>query len=411
MIATMESYAGILAQRIAMERTLLATRWLDRLNALLSVEANAVFPSDRLLDHIPSLIEEIAAYLRAPSEDEIAANTAVLEKARELGTLRHAQQASVHQLLREYEILGEILERFVVDETKRLGLSPTADECFEVLQRLTRAARTLMRTTVDTFIGEYTAAIQERNERIKTFNRMASHELRSPVGTLLFAGTLLGTARDISADPQRLSKLGATVRANAERLSWLIDNLQRLTRLTDPLETPSEQVVEIQAVASEVARQLADMAAARGVSIRVGSTLPVTYLDPARLELVLLNLVSNGIKYSDARKDERFVEITAAEHHSPDGAIAVCVRDNGLGIPDGALNDVFERFVRAHADLDGELGVSGSGLGLSIVADCMQALGGSVRCESTVGEGTTFFVTLPGRTDREFPPVTPPIPK
>src|SRR6185295_3911153 len=131
------------------------------------VPADAVFPSNQLLDHIPALIDEIAAYLRAPAADEIAANTAVMNKARELCILRHEQQASVHQLLREYEILGEILESFVFDETRRLGLVPTCDECFEVLQRLTRSSRILMRTTVDTFVGEYTAAIQERNERIK----------------------------------------------------------------------------------------------------------------------------------------------------------------------------------------------------------------------------------------------------
>jgi signal transduction histidine kinase len=396
MIATAESYAAILSERLASERTELASRWLLRLKSFLPVEINEVFPSERLLDHIPALIQEIARYLRAPVEDEIAANTAVMEKARELGALRHEQRASVHQLLREYEFLSDILESFVIEETKRLGLSPTSDDCFAVLQRLTHSARTLMRTTIDTFIGEFTSAIAERNERIKTFNQMASHELRSPVGTLLFAGALLSSDHpSFSADPPRLSKLGATIRANAERLSWLIDTLQRLTRLTDPLGTPSEQWVEIGTVASEVARQLADMAAARGVSIRVGANLPATFLDPARLELVLLNLVSNAIKYSDAGKADRSVEIECLAQQPDDRSITLVVRDNGLGIPEAARQEVFDRFVRAHAHLDGELGITGSGLGLSIVVDCVQALGGSVRCESTVGDGTTFFVTLP----------------
>jgi hypothetical protein len=72
----------------------------------------------------------VAAYLRAPAEEEIAANAAVIAKARELGLLRHAQDASVHQLLHEYEILSEILESFVTDETRRLDLQPTSPECF-----------------------------------------------------------------------------------------------------------------------------------------------------------------------------------------------------------------------------------------------------------------------------------------
>jgi hypothetical protein len=81
-------YAARLSQRVAAERHALARRWLGRLNDLLTVEPNEVFPSEQLLDHIPTLIGEIAAYLRAPADQEIAANTVVIEKARELGTLR-----------------------------------------------------------------------------------------------------------------------------------------------------------------------------------------------------------------------------------------------------------------------------------------------------------------------------------
>ena len=190
---TAEDFAGIVSLRLAAERLTLARRWLDRLNALLSVGPNEIFPSEQLLDHIPTLIGDIAAYLRAPEHEEIAANATVIEKARELGVLRHQQQASVHQLLREYEILSEILEQFVVDETERMGLRPSPAACFEVVRRLTQSARTLMRTTVDTFVSRYTATIQEHNDRIDTFNRLASHELRSPIGTLLFAAAMVDT--------------------------------------------------------------------------------------------------------------------------------------------------------------------------------------------------------------------------
>ena len=68
--------------------------------------ANDVFASDQLLDHIPSLLDEIAGYLAAPADEAIAANTAVMDKARELGLLRHRQRATAHQLLHEYETLG-----------------------------------------------------------------------------------------------------------------------------------------------------------------------------------------------------------------------------------------------------------------------------------------------------------------
>ena len=80
---------------------------------------------------------------------------------------------------------------------------------------------------------------------------------------------------------------------------------------------------------------------------------------------------------------------------APDGATVVTVRDNGLGIPAEHLQSIFGQFFRAHEQRDGELGTEGIGLGLSIVADCLHALGGRITVESTVGGGTTFSVILP----------------
>jgi signal transduction histidine kinase len=401
---TAEDYASVIAVRMAAERLTLSAQWLSRLREVLTVTANEVFPSEQLLDHIPLLVDQIALYLSAPAEEEIAANAAVMDKARELGLLRHRQRASAHQLLHEYEILGEILEGFLVDETERLGLQPSVAECFGVQRRLTRSVRVLMRTTVDTFIGEYTSTIQEQNERIKAFNRTASHELRSPIGTLRFAGALLDHEA-VRKDPDRLTKVAATVRTSADRLSWLVENLQRIARMRDAVDVPSEQRVELTRLAEEVGRQLSEMAAARGVAIRVASDLPGLLADPARIELVLLNLVANAIKYSDAGKSERFVEIVRARRAEDTiGPVAsatctICVRDNGLGIPEADQPAIFDRFFRAHAHMDQELGVTGTGLGLAIVIDCVDALGGSIRCESRAGEGTTFFITLPAAAE------------
>jgi signal transduction histidine kinase len=390
---TAQDYPGAIGARMAAERLTIASRWLVRLRELLTVAANEVFPSEQLLDHIPSLVEEISAYVAAPADQEIAANAAVMAKARELGHLRHQQRATAHQLLHEYEILGEILEAFLVEETGRLGLQPTVGECFEVQRRVTRSVRVLMRTTVDTFIAEYTATIQEQSERIKAFNRSASHELRSPIGTLMFAGALLDNDV-VRQDARRLSKVAATVRSSAERLSWIVENLQRMARMSETVDGPSQQQVDMRALADEVARQLAEMAVARAVTIRIAPDLPTLHADPARLELVLLNLVSNAIKYSDPKKPESFVEV-APVPGGAEGSCTICVRDNGIGIQDADLAAVFDRFFRAHAHLDQELGVTGTGLGLAIVAECVEALGGTIRCESHAADGTRFFITLP----------------
>ena len=121
MVATANSScAAVLGVRLQHANRILAERWLDRLVALVPVEARSVFPSDLLLDHIPGLIDEIGKFVADPAEEDIAARTIVIDKARELGQLRHQQQASLHQVLREYDLLGEILG--VVRELRQMAV-------------------------------------------------------------------------------------------------------------------------------------------------------------------------------------------------------------------------------------------------------------------------------------------------
>jgi two-component system sensor histidine kinase SenX3 len=211
----------------------------------------------------------------------------------------------------------------------------------------------------------------------------------------LFAAAALERS-DIRADAEKSHKITTTIKKNAERLSWLVQNLQRVTKLSGALDAPNEQIVDVGTIANEVARQLEEMASSRHVRILVVAETVELRADPARLELALMNLVSNAIKYSDPGKTDSFVEITArVETDTADVECVIQVRDNGLGIPDVKRAAIFDRFFRAHAHLDGELGVSGSGLGLAITADCVQAMGGSIEVASTVGEGSSFSVRLP----------------
>ena len=131
------------------------------------------------------------ATCKAPEDEAIAANTLVVDKARELGTLRHQQRASLHQVLREYQLLGGILLRFVEDESIRLMLTPPAAECVAVVARLHHAVGVLLQETVETFVGLYTQTITEQAERLRQFTRMATHEWRQPLAPISTAVSLL----------------------------------------------------------------------------------------------------------------------------------------------------------------------------------------------------------------------------
>ena len=369
----------------------LSLRWLDRLVALLPVDANAVFTSTDLLDHIPRLIEEIGKYVTAPELADIAANTVVTEHARELGQLRHQQHASVHQVLREYDLLSEVLEEFLDECTATLASAPAASECLKASRRVGRAVRVLMQITVATFINEYTDTITGQAERIDQFNRAVSHELRNMLGTVQFSAALL-TNGSASAPADR-ERVLATLRRNTDRALQILRSLEKLPRsgiLTT--DSPSEQLIDLDELVNEVFRQLHDMAEARGITLRAANGLPRLYIDTGKLELVLVNLIANAIKYSDRNKVERFVEVTATAR---DRVHEIRVRDNGIGIPADAIGKVFERFHRAHQHLDGALGADGSGLGLAIVNECAKAMGADIRVESDERVGTEFVLTVP----------------
>ena len=383
-------FAEAIAERIAAEHAMLAARWFARLHDLLPVGAQDVFPSDQLLDHIPGLIVDIGAYLRSPEEHAIAANTSVVAKARELGTLRHQQRASLHQVLREYQLLGGILIRYVQDETIRLMLVPPPEESMTVVSRVHQAVDLLLQETVETFVGLYTQTITEQSERLHQFTRMATHEWRQPLAPIVTAVSLLRLQPDMA--PALRGQVVEMIGRNISTLTELTLKLERLARLNGPTDNPILQRVPLHTVAAEAARQLREMADARQVEMRVSEDMPDLAVDVGRLELALVNLLSNAIKYADAAKTERFVEVTAWRL---DGHCVVRVKDNGVGIPANRIDGIFRRFTRAHTDRAELESVRGVGLGLAIVDDCVQAIGGSITVASVEGAGTTFELTLP----------------
>ena len=391
------SFAETISKRLLAESRPLSLRWLERLDDLLDVERADIFPTDALLDHIPQLIQEIAKYVLSPGTEEVAANSAVVTKARELGMLRHAQHASVHQLLREYHLLAQILESFLEEETERPGLVASPHDVVVIAARISKALRVLQQTTIDTFIAEYTDRLNAQQDRLEGFNRLVSHELRQPLGTLEFAVRTLQTAE--ADDPAHRQKLLSAVDRSVQRLITLTKQLEHVARLQYEDEAdPGRQEVNVASVAREVARQLREMADHHGVEIRTADDLPVIVTDAARLELVLMNLVSNAIKYSDPAKPSRFVEVFLCGA-SEDGR-RVCIRDNGIGMPKDNVPFIFRDFYRARPEMDATLGIRGSGLGLAIVADCVKAIGGRISVASVEGEGTAFDLWLP----RTIPP-------
>lgn len=391
--STHERFEEAIAGCMDVERHRLAARWRACRPAMIPASSHDGFPAERVHDHIPHLIQQVARFIAA-DEGELAANTFVVMKARELGELRHAQHASVHQVLHEYELLRSILDTFVEEQAAQLRLAPPVVEVLRCVRRINQAVAILTHTTVETFVERYTVAIEDHTRRFERFNQMISHELRQPLGALQVAATLLRQAdTDPAPDAERRRRLVAAVERGVTRAIDLVATITTMTVQHVPGDRDAGvQRVSVSSVAQAAARQLRDMSRERGVEVVIAPDLPYVTVDVGRLELMLSNLLSNAIKYADPAKSHRYVEVSAVQ--SQQAGCTFRVRDNGLGMTREQLQRVFAPFVRAHTTRDTELGVEGLGLGLSIARDCADAIGASLHADAAPGDGTTLTVTV-----------------
>ena len=377
-----------LAERLRAARVELTGRWLERLASRVSVPAERVFPTDELLDHMPLLVGGIADYLEDPTR-VVAADSQILHHARELGALRHQQGFSEYQILKEFEIFGAILFSFVGQAAAALEPAGSRSDLMSCMQRLFRAVSLLQQATTARFLELARTQVGEREERLRAFNRALTHEMRNRIGAALGAGQLLQLHGLTEQDRERLANV---VVRNAEGMRLVLENLLELSRL-DP-ETRRERHVRLPAAVYEVTRQLREAAAAARVELRVAPDLPDMEVAAAAVELALVNLVSNAIKYADPAKAHRWVEI-GAQATIGSGELVVMVRDNGVGIPEHARARLFERFYRAHEQA--LPGVEGTGLGLSLVREAVEGIGGRAWAEPSTEGGSLFALAIPCR--------------
>jgi len=214
-----------------------------------------------------------------------------------------------------------------------------------------------------------------------------SHELRSPISAILgFADLLSGRVTDRN-DRAAL----ASIRRNTAHLLDLVSNALDLTRL-DKGNFPLEfRAVAIDEVVAQVVSMMEPRAAEKGVKfgITYASRVPAqVHSDALRLRQVLVNLISNAIKFTD----EGEVDVRV-EYRSDDRALTFEVSDTGVGIATDKIDRVFAAFDQGGSDVARRLG--GSGLGLAIVRALVDALGGDVTVTSTPGEGSTFAFYIP----------------
>ena len=394
--------ATALADRMRASSDELTHRWLDRISARVRIDPNRIFPTDALLDHVPLLILGIADYIENPGK-VILSEVPVVAKAMELGELRFSQGFDEYELLKEYEIFGGILFSFLSRVVDEIDEPCSRGELLACAHRLFLAVALIQQATLTHYLSLVKDRLNEREQRLRGFNRALSHELRNLIGTISGAAEILELG---TFSPEQQRTMTSMIVRNSTNMKVTLENLVELSRMDE--DARQSRHIELPQAAAEVARQLRESARAHGVEIRLPSDLPPIAVSAAAFELCLSNLVANAIKYSDQSKDKRWVEVRARVTAPDDGAApetVIEVRDNGIGVPEAKREELFSRFFRAHEDSNTE--IEGTGLGLSIVRETAAALGGRAWAEFH-DDGTAFFFTMPHRRSEDDGSAAPP---
>jgi len=266
----------------------------------------------------------------------------------------------------------------------RLPLSGSS-EFDQLAQKLNETAEKLQQT-VEQLKLEHTEL--EKVERIrKDFVINVSHELRTPLASIQgYTETLMDGALD---DPQHNMRFLGIIRHNAERLARLTADLLTLSRIEQKRQNLEFEPHPVNALIKEAVDVVRPIAEKSRICLRTepAPDAASVWCDVEAVSQVLSNLLDNAIKYTPAGGN-----ITVGAR--PTGHfVEVYVQDTGSGIPAEDLPRLFERFYRVDKARSREMG--GTGLGLSIVKHLVALHNGTVRVESQVNAGSTFFFTLP----------------
>jgi two-component system OmpR family sensor kinase len=259
---------------------------------------------------------------------------------------------------------------------------PTVSSATEVV-RLSKALNGML-SQIEGAFAERTASEQ----RLRQFIADASHELRTPIATIRGHAELYRTG--VARSQTDVAMVLGRVESEARRVGTLVEDMLLLARLDQarPMERAPIDMLAITAETLIDARARQPARKLRLVpELDESSEPPVVVGDEARLRQVMTNLISNALMHTPESAP------VTVRIRTSNGFAHVAVEDQGPGMPDTAVDRVFQRFYRRDTGRSREQG--GTGLGLAIVQALITAHGGTVDCTSLVGLGTTFTIHLP----------------
>jgi signal transduction histidine kinase len=233
-------------------------------------------------------------------------------------------------------------------------------------------------------LGKRATELEATNKELESFAYSVSHDLRAPLRHMVGYSELLQRQASTSLD-EKSRRFIQTILNSAKRMGNLIDDLLAFSRI-GRAETKKTKV-DLRQLVDEVVAEIGQDTKGRDIAWKIGA-LPVCYGDRSMLRLVVVNLVSNAVKFTRMREPAE-IEIGCDDRNQEE--VEVFVRDNGAGFDMQYVNKLFGVFQRLHLPEQFE----GTGIGLATVQRIVHRHGGQVRGEAAVEQGATFYFSLP----------------
>ena len=387
-----------LADHLCAQRGVVTDHWVEAVRTSPEIPSAQKLSHAELSDHLPDLFNNLVEYLRTSASAD--ARRRAMREARRHGSRRWDQGYNLAELLRE---LGTVHRLILRDAIRTFASSfpdwrADVDEAWEVTSGFFEDA--VIGSTeqyVENFgsqLRQTSKSLAEANEKLSKTDasrllliRTVSHDLSNFLNSLTWVLNAFGPESD---EAERRKMIAVTER-NLADMRGLLGELTDYSVLLAGDVRPAFEEISLPSLCEDLTASFSQMARANGTLFKIRRTddLLTVRSDRRRIKQIVGNLISNAIKYRRQERSDGSVETLFVP--LPPESWQLIVRDNGIGIPNDQLANIFQEFQRVAPR--GE--IQGAGLGLAIAKRLVDLLQGEITVSSEVGKGTQFAITFP----------------